>query len=145
MSLYTGMSFSGDYTVSLSDDRDDTKLCLSCRMFYQLCSTVHTTNISNYTVNEITITEGKCITLPTHCFRVSSRSLAYGYGFIMILAVSLLSLLGIFLVPFLSNSHRVGRIACKYILTLLTAMGVSALLCDVLFELIPTVSTYWLL
>lgn len=58
----------------------------------------------------------------------------------MIVAVSLLSLLGLFIVPLLSSGNRFGRVAYKYVLTLLTAMGVSALLCGSLFELIPTVS-----
>ena len=58
----------------------------------------------------------------------------------MVCAVSALSLLGLFLVPCLNQNRRLGHFVRRYVLTMLTAMGVSALLCDVLFELIPTVS-----
>ena len=64
---------------------------------------------------------------------------AYGYGSVMIFLISSLSLLGLFLVPFLNQRHRLGQFISRYVLTMLTAMGVSALLCDVMFELIPTV------
>ena len=64
---------------------------------------------------------------------------AYGYGSVMIFFISSLSLLGLFLVPCLNQRHCLGRFISRYVLTMLTAMGVSALLCDVMFELIPTV------
>ena len=57
----------------------------------------------------------------------------------MIFFISSLSLLGLILVPCLNQRHRLGRFISRYVLTMLTAMGVSALLCDVMFELIPTV------
>ena len=52
----------------------------------------------------------------------------------------MLSLLGLVLVPCLNEENPLGQLISRYLLTMLTAMGVSALLCDVLFELIPTVS-----
>ena len=68
-----------------------------------------------------------------------SLSIAYGYGSIMIFVISSLSLLGLIFVPCLNQRHRLGWFISRYVLTMLTAMGVSALLCDVMFELIPTV------
>ena len=68
-----------------------------------------------------------------------SLSIAYGYGSIMIFVISSLSLLGLIFVPCLNQRHRLGWFISRYVLTMLTAMGVSALLCDVMFELIPIV------
>ena len=76
----------------------------------------------------------KCILILT------SYTLAYGYGSIMIVFISLLSLLGLFIVPCLTRANSKGQLIIRYLLTLLTAMGVSALMCGVMFELIPTVS-----
>ena len=55
----------------------------------------------------------------------------------MVTVVSLLSLLGVVIVPCI-RSERGHR----YILVLLISMGVSALMCDAMFELLPTVITY---
>ena len=52
----------------------------------------------------------------------------------MVTVVSLLSLLGVVIVPCIRNER-----ANYYILLLLISMGVSALLCDAMFELLPTV------
>jgi hypothetical protein len=102
----------------------------SCSVVYQMCFSVmeslHCIAIDNNSTNNTT----------------NSATLAeiYGYGTIMILSVSLLSLLGIIIVPLLKTQNRIGKIIYKYTLTLMIAMGASALLCNVLFDLLPTVS-----
>ena len=77
--------------------------------------------------------------LPLSLLHSLPLPVAYGYGSVMIFFISSLSLLGLFLVPCLNQRHRLGQFISRYVLTMLTAMGVSALLCDVMFELIPTV------
>ena len=64
---------------------------------------------------------------------------AYGYGFIMVVVISLLSLLGVTIVPFIQHSSRLASVY-KQLITLLIAMGVSALISDALLHLIPNVS-----
>ena len=64
---------------------------------------------------------------------------AYGYGFIMVVVISLLSLLGVTIVPFIQHSSRLALVY-KQLITLLIAMGVSALISDALLHLIPNVS-----
>ena len=66
-------------------------------------------------------------------------STAYGYGFLMIAVISLLSLLGVTIVPFVHRSSKLA-VYYKYIITLLISMGVSALVTDALLHLIPNVS-----
>ena len=53
----------------------------------------------------------------------------------MISVISILSLLGIFVLPFLKKKFRIGQ----YLLTLLISMGVAALTTDALVHLIPNV------
>ena len=77
--------------------------------------------------------------LPLSLLHSLPLPVAYGYGSVMIFFISSLSLLGLFLVPCLNQRHCLGQFISRYMLTMLTAMGVSALLCDVMFELIPTV------
>ena len=60
----------------------------------------------------------------------------------MVMIVSGLSLLGIFIVPFINGHFCIGQKIYKHVMTLLIAMGASALLCDALFELFPTVSLH---
>ena len=69
-------------------------------------------------------------------------TVAFGYGSIMVLTVSLLSLLGLLIVPLVRSQSHIGQIAYKHVLTLLIAMGASALVSDALFELLPTVRNY---
>ena len=65
---------------------------------------------------------------------------AYGYGFIMIFIISLMSLLGVSIVPFLRSNSRLATVY-KYLITLLISMGVAALVSDALLHLIPGVSS----
>ena len=58
----------------------------------------------------------------------------------MVTMVSGLSLLGLFIVPFINGNSCIGQKIYKHVMTLLIAMGASGLLCDALFELFPTVS-----
>lgn len=64
---------------------------------------------------------------------------AYGYGFVMIFTISITSLLGVAIVPFLRQNSRLATIY-RYLITLLISMGVAALVCDALLHLIPNVS-----
>lgn len=66
---------------------------------------------------------------------------AYGYGFLMILFVSLCSLLGIFLVPLINSNSRLGRQTYEYMYAFMIAIGISALISDAVLHLIPHVST----
>ena len=75
---------------------------------------------------------------------------AYGYGFLMVLLVSLGSLLGIVVVPLISNgngsSHNRGNsltrkaLVYKYTYFFMIALGTSALICDAVLHLFPHVS-----
>ena len=65
---------------------------------------------------------------------------AYGYGFIMVLIISLMSLLGVSIVPFLRSNSRLATVY-KYLITLLISMGVAALVSDALLHLLPSVSS----
>ncbi len=71
--------------------------------------------------------------LPLH------RPPAYGYGFLMVAFISIVSLAGIAVVPFLREGTRLGQYY-KYIYALLIALGVSSLFCDAILHLIPHVS-----
>lgn len=61
---------------------------------------------------------------------------AYGYGFVMIFTISITSLLGVAIVPFLRQNSRLATIY-RYLITLLISMGVAALVSDALLHLIP--------
>jgi len=63
---------------------------------------------------------------------------AYGYGFLMVLAISLLSLAAVAVVPFLNKNSKFGQFY-KFLYPLLISMGVSALVCDAILHLIPHV------
>lgn len=57
----------------------------------------------------------------------------------MVFIISLMSLLGVSIVPFLRSNSRLA-VVYKYLITLLISMGVAALVCDALLHLIPNVS-----
>ena len=136
---------------------DEQDIHVTCHSVYEVCGTTlmylsSTLNLSlNLRINNddngtdsggSTTAEGmhgEIITC-TFMYFFLFLSLAYGYGFIMVLVISLLSLLGLFLVPCLNQKNPLSQLISRYILIMLTAMGVSALLCGVMFELIPTVS-----
>ena len=59
---------------------------------------------------------------------------AYGVGFVAVLIVSLLSLLGVVLIPLLRKKIM------RFVSSFLVAMGVAALVCDAVLHLIPHVS-----
>lgn len=61
---------------------------------------------------------------------------AYGYGFLILVVISLLSLLVVVIVPFLQKDSRFGRLY-KYLYALLISLGASALFCDAVLHLIP--------
>ena len=63
---------------------------------------------------------------------------AYGYGFLMVTAVSLLSLLGLILLPFITKNSKLAGIY-EYISTLLIALGASAVLSGAILHLLPRV------
>ncbi len=58
----------------------------------------------------------------------------------MIVGVSACSLLGVFFVPLIKKSTKVGQLY-KYFYSLMIALGASALFCDAILHLIPEVST----
>ena len=66
-----------------------------------------------------------------------SLSAAYGYGFLMVTAVSLLSLLGLILLPFIKNSKL--AYLYEYISTFMIALGTSAVFSGAIFHLFPRV------
>ena len=68
-------------------------------------------------------------------------SLAYGYGFLMILLVCLGSVLGVFLVPLIKSDSKVGRQTYEYVYAFMIAIGASALISDAILHLIPHVSS----
>ncbi len=57
----------------------------------------------------------------------------------MIVVVSACSLLGVFFVPLIKKSTKVGQLY-KYFYSLMIALGASALFCDAVLHLIPEVS-----
>ena len=57
----------------------------------------------------------------------------------MVVTISLFSLLGVLIIPFIQKNSRLGLLY-KYIITLMIAMGVAALASDALLHLIPHVS-----
>ena len=67
--------------------------------------------------------------------------LAYGYGFLMILFVSLCSLVGVCLVPLINSDSTVGRQTYEYVYAFMIAIGASALITDAVLHLIPHVSS----
>ena len=74
----------------------------------------------------------------THCvIEVSSllscHSVAYGIGFVAVVLVSFVSLIGVLLVPL------VGKRGMTYVSAFLVAMGISALTSDAVLHLIPHV------
>ena len=111
-------------------------LIMRIQLQLKVCTCVHTFSLSSLSLS-LSLSPSLPPSLPL------SLSLplpvAYGYGSIMIFVISSLSLLGLIFVPCLNQRHCLGRFISRYVLTMLTAMGVSALLCDVMFELIPTV------
>ena len=74
----------------------------------------------------------------THCvIEVSSLlsccSVAYGIGFVAVMVVSLVALIGVLTVPL------VGKKVMTYVSAFLVAMGISALASDAILHLIPHV------
>ena len=63
---------------------------------------------------------------------------AYGYGFLMVTFVSLLSLIGLILLPFLRKNSKLAEVY-QYISTFLIALGTSAVFSGALFHLLPRV------
>ena len=62
-------------------------------------------------------------------------SVAYGIGFVAVVVVSLVSLIGVLTVPV------AGKKIMRYLSAFLVAMGISALASDAVLHLIPHVST----
>ena len=62
---------------------------------------------------------------------------AYGYGFLLVVLVSLASLLGLLLLP-MAKSPRLKQYY-QYTYALLISLGASALFCDAILHLIPEV------
>uniref|UniRef100_A0A1X7VCS7 Zinc transporter ZIP4 N-terminal domain-containing protein n=1 Tax=Amphimedon queenslandica TaxID=400682 RepID=A0A1X7VCS7_AMPQE len=119
-----------------SNDQDDNFIHVSCHSVYEVCGTtlMYMSSALNLSLS-LRISGDSNGTNNSH----SNPAKAYGYGFIMVSVISMLSLLGLVLVPCLNEENPLGQLISRYLLTMLTAMGVSALLCDVLFELLPTI------
>ncbi len=62
----------------------------------------------------------------------------YGYGFLMVVLVSLASLVGLAIIPF--SSSKKFKSYYHYVNALLVALGASALFCDAVLHLIPEVT-----
>ncbi len=62
----------------------------------------------------------------------------YGYGTLMVILLSLLSLIGVFIVPLVKQNERCGHVY-DYVNLFLIAMGTSALFSDAVLHLIPQV------
>ena len=75
----------------------------------------------------------QCHTSAVYSYPSPISSPAYGVGFAAILVISLVSLLGVCLVPLIGKSFM------QYLTSFLVAMGVSALVCDAVLHLIPHV------
>ncbi len=67
-------------------------------------------------------------------------SVAYGFGTLMVILLSLLSLIGAFVVPLVKQNERCG-VVYEYVNLFLVAMGTSALFSDAILHLIPQVCT----
>ena len=85
----------------------------------------------------------------SHCdFSLPLHSSAYGYGFLMVILVSLGSLLGVLIVPLIDkDKDKKGKrskraTVYKYLYFFMIALGTSALLSDAVLHLIPHVSPY---
>ena len=68
-----------------------------------------------------------------------SLSTAYGYGFLMVTGISLLSLLGLILLPFITKNSKLAGLY-EYISTLMIALGTSAIFSGAIFHLFPRVN-----
>ena len=66
----------------------------------------------------------------------------YGYGLLLVLLISGCSLLGVFLIPCITQNGRCGRVYL-YVNTLMVSCAVSALFCDAILLLIPEVISGW--
>jgi hypothetical protein len=97
---------------------------------YDLCKNVILT--LNLTTNE-------CLESHGHGNVTSGISLAqaYGYGFLMIVLVSLCSLIGVLLVPLINSNSKIGKQTYEYVYALMIAVGTSTLVCDAILHLIP--------
>lgn len=73
-------------------------------------------------------------------FPLIPSPLAYGFGTVMVVVLSLLSLLGVLIVPLAKKNERFGRIY-EYVNLFLVALGTSALFSDAILHLIPGVRT----
>lgn len=73
------------------------------------------------------------------CWPLPFSPPAYGFGTVMVVILSLLSLLGVFIVP-LTKHARFSRIY-EYVNLFLVALGTSALFSDAILHLIPGVSS----
>ena len=72
-------------------------------------------------------------------FRTFPRIIiAYGYGTLMVVLLSLLSLLGVFIVPLVKHHDRCGTVY-EYVNLFLISLGTSALFSDAILHLIPRV------
>ena len=72
----------------------------------------------------------------THTHTHLPFNAAYGYGFLLVLLVSLLSLLGVILIPILTRNKG----GCYlYTNALMIALGTSALFCSAILHLLPQV------
>lgn len=71
-------------------------------------------------------------------FAGSCMHAVYGYGLLLVLLISGCSLLGVFLIPCMTQNVGCGR-AYIYVNTLMVSCAVSALFCDAILLLIPEV------
>lgn len=69
---------------------------------------------------------------------LSPLSTAYGYGFLISVAISLTSLLAIFIVPFLKEGTTLGKFY-KAIYAFMMGSSSSALFCDAILIILPEV------
>ena len=76
----------------------------------------------------------KMITVLTPLIRFHSNILAYGYGVLSVVIITLLSLLGIVALPLMNKPF------VNYLLEMFVALGVSTLFSDALLHLLPMVS-----
>ena len=67
-----------------------------------------------------------------------SLPIAYGYGFLMVTFVSLLSLIGLVLLPFIRKNSKLAGVY-QYISAFLIALGTSAVFSGAIFHLLPRV------
>ena len=83
---------------------------------------------------QFTLNTVQCCTMLMTFLSLSPSLPAYGVGFVAVLIVSLLSLLGVVIIPLLRKK------ILRFIFSFLVAMGVAALVCDAVLHLIPHVS-----